>query len=180
MKFLNDHNGICKQKYYFDVEIISNSEKTKKFIGKILSKIILQLYDSIHKTSSNKNLYTYEVRYDSKASYLLHRKKFDLLDKDIMWKELIIFILNTDKSNAYLKFLKNIKPLDLDIALLGNYIASFNSTVHDNVILDELEHYYTESERNFDIKERLEKLSILAHPYATIYDDDDDDDDDDD
>ncbi|MBI6486506.1 hypothetical protein ETG59_11880 [Proteus mirabilis] len=181
LDYLYKYDAILKEKHFFDLddEIISNSEKTKLFIGKVLSNIILQLYDSIVKSSRGKNIYTYEIRYNSKASYLLHRKKFNFIDKDIMWKELIIFILNTDKSNYYLKFIKNIEPLDLDIALLKDYISSFNSTVHDSVILDELEHLYSKSVRNFDIHERLEKLSILAHPYAILAEDEDEDEDED-
>lgn len=177
LAFLMKHNKICDDRYYFDREIISNDNKVKEFIGRILSKIILQLYSSIIESSFKKNIYTYEIRYDSKAGYLLHRGKFNFLDKEIMWKELIIFILNTNKNNKYLEFIKNIEPLNLDIALLKNYISSFHTPLHDNIILDEIEHLYSKSERTFDINDRLERLSILADPYAFVSEDEDGDED---
>lgn len=161
--------------HYLDPEVHPNTNKVKKFIGKILSKIILQLYELIRDSARNKNIYTDEIRYDSKAGYLLLRDKFDFMDKDVMWKELLIFILNTPKTSKYRDYIKGIEPLDLDIALLGDYLQVFSSNVRDNIVLDEIEHLYSEAE--FSIGDRLNGLDIIGHQYANFSFDEDEDED---
>ena len=64
---------------YLDVEIeekrpfqiVRNDMRIKKFIGKVAGKILSSLYEIVDEAATSKNLYTYEVRYFSKAYKLL-------------------------------------------------------------------------------------------------------------
>ncbi|EMX5214621.1 hypothetical protein INF40_02620 [Escherichia sp. DSM 109009] len=178
LSFLLKYEALDTNKRYLDQSIYSNTEKTKKIVGKTISKIILQIYDIIKRAATRKGIYTDEVRYDSKVGYLLMRKKFDFIDRDIMWKEVLVFILNTDKNSKFYEHIKNISPLDLDIALLGDYLQVFNKRTRDNVVLDEIEHWYAEG--NIPFKERIENLSVIGDgdAWSYFYEDEDEDEDD--
>lgn len=139
--------------------IYKNTIKVKKYIGKLLSKIILQVYDFIRKAAQSKNIYTYEVRYGSKAYKLLLGKQFSFEHENVLWKELLIFMLSTQETSKHLEFIKNIEPLDFDVALLGDYLEAMGSDLKKILVTEELDHLYEELE---DVSDRFEQLSLLS------------------
>lgn len=179
ISFLSKYNVLETAHHYDDQDIYPNTNKVRRFIGKVVSKIILQIYGIIRAAAREKNLYTYEVRYDSKVGVLLLREKFHFMDEDVMWKELLIFILNTKNESKYLNYIKNINPLDLDIALLGDYLQVFNNKVKNIAVLDEIECLYSDGE--FSAKDRLNSLEVIGDPQASFYfyEDEDEDEDED-
>lgn len=153
---------------FFNVYI--NNEKIKKFLNKTVLKIVQKSHGLICNEARNKNLYTYELKYDSKAFHLINCSTYDkfcLSDMKDCQKEILIWLLNNTEVSSYQKFIRDIKPLDLDIALLDEYLkflfGNFSSTV-----LSEIECLY---ETEINIKERLNSLSVIGDSSLLFEDD---------
>jgi hypothetical protein len=139
---------------------IENEERFKKFVRNTVLKISTTLYKIIQEKASSLNLYTYELRHGSKAETVFLRK-VNVNDEDVLWKELLIFFMNTKSSSGYLEFLRGIKPLDFDPELVGDYLDCFQSDSAKAFVMDELEHHYEELEEK---GKRLEEMGVIAAP----------------
>ncbi|MED3962838.1 hypothetical protein [Niallia taxi] len=107
--------------------VTSNEWRFKKFIGKVVGKICEELYDLVESEARGQNVYTYELPAESKASIIFIGKKYDFFDYDIVWKELIIYLINTNDSSGILSFIRDIEPLDFEPELVNEYLNVFNS-----------------------------------------------------
>jgi hypothetical protein len=88
-------------------------------------------------------LYTYELRHGSKAQTVFLGEA-DIPAENVLWKELLVFFMNTKETSGYLEFLRGIPPLDFDPALVDEYLDCFQSDAAKSLVMDELEHYYEE------------------------------------
>lgn len=165
--FLKTNLNLEPGAYIFET-IYDNDSRTKKFIGKIISKIVLQIFDIIKTQASRKNIYTDEIRYGSKAYKLLLGKQFDFIHEDVLWKELLIFILNTQQPSSHLEFLKSVEPLDFDVALIKDYLDSFRSNTKKILVTDELESLYQDLP---DVNLRFSIIDQVSNPEYDISDD---------
>lgn len=92
-----------------------NDNRIKKFIGKIISKIALQLYELIKELSYENRLATYEIRYDSKAFKIFIAKEFTFEMERLSQREILTYLLNNpDMDDGFLKFVRSINPINLD------------------------------------------------------------------
>ncbi|MBB4725714.1 hypothetical protein [Xanthomonas euvesicatoria] len=124
---------------------IDNPERCREFVRKTILKISQQIYEVIQRKARRLNLYTYELRNASKAQSVFLRE-VDIADEDVLWKELLIFFMNTRSTSGYLRYLRGIEPLDFDPALADEYLACFASDSAKARVMDELEHLYSEIE----------------------------------
>ncbi|WP_413662510.1 hypothetical protein ACG1BZ_14930 [Microbulbifer sp. CNSA002] len=148
-----------------------NSDRYRKFVQKTTLKISKVIYEIIKKQACKINLYTYELRSGSKAESIFLRE-VKISEEDILWKELLIFFMNTDSSSGYLNFLKGIQPLEFDPGLISDYLECFQSNKSKASVMDELEHLYSETVSN--VKERLEEIGAIAAPNIYFETEDDD------
>jgi hypothetical protein len=137
---------------------ISNDPRYNSFIRKLVIKFSSKLYEVIREKSYQLNIYTYELRYGSKAETVFLGKA-DLPTEDIVWKEILLFFMNTKSSNGMLEFLRNIEPLDFDPALTQEYLECFQSNTAKSYVIDELEFLYDELEKP---GERLEMMKVIG------------------
>lgn len=144
-----------------------NDTRYRKYIHGIVIKISNALYEVVRNRAYELNLYTYELRHGSRAETIFLGKA-NLLAEDVLWKELLVFFMNTKTSSGYLEFMRSIEPLEFDPALAGDYIQCFQSDAAKAFIVDELEHLYGELEKP---SERLELMSVIADP--NVYSDSD-------
>ncbi len=148
---------------------IMNEDRYKKFIHRNCLKISRKLYEIIKERARNINLYTYELRGWSKAESVFLRE-VKITDEDVLWKELLIFFMNTKSSSGYLDFLRGIEPLEFDPGLIDDYLCAFKSDASKVSVMDELEHHYSEMEG--DIGKRLEVMEVIgAHNVLFEFDD---------
>jgi|ERR1035437_4993548 hypothetical protein len=140
-------------------KIVRNGWNIKKFIGKASGKIINALYEVISDAARSKNLYTYEVRYYSKTYKLLYGKEYDFESEDMLWKELLIFFLNTDQESPWLDYIRSIEPLEFDADLIPEYLQSFGSGIKKIEVTEELESLYQDVENRGD---RIQSVSIIG------------------
>lgn len=138
---------------------IKNKRRFKEFMGKIVLRISKTLYEIIKNKASSLNLNTSKLRHGSKAETVFLRK-VDISDEDVLWKELLIFFMNTKFTSGYLEFLREIKPLEFDPELVGDYLDCFQSDAAKAFVMDEIEHHYEELEKG----KRLEKIAVIAAP----------------
>jgi hypothetical protein len=151
--------------------VTRNDVAIKKFIGKTIGKISEELFKIVELEAGRLNIYTYEIRYGSKASKIFTFKKYDFFDEDILWKELLIFFVNSSEESGQIKFIKSIEPLDFDPALASDYMECFASDVKKLAVMDELESL---CENLDDHKDRKAKLEVVGNPNVYFRDEEDD------
>lgn len=145
----------------FPFEITHIDIKLKKSFGKVVGKIVSSLYDILQDEARRLNLYTYEVRYNSKAGKIFIRKEYNFENEDVLSKELLIFFINTKERASHLNLIHDIDHLDFDPALETDYIQSMNSFEKKLVILDELESLYEDIDKPGD---RLSLINAIGSP----------------
>lgn len=138
-----------------------NEDRYRKFVRRTTLAVSRALYQIIKERATSINLYTYELRHGSKAETVFLRE-IDISNEDVLWKELLVFFMNTKSSSGYLEFLRGIQPLDFDPALVGDYLDCFQSDGAKAFIMDELEHHYSEMEEG--VGERLELMHVIGAP----------------
>lgn len=145
--------------YWLDNEI-------KEFLGRIIGSIARNYYDNIYKLASNQNLYTYELRSGSKAGkiFLSQLKKNSLqeqvVNEQISLKEFLVFLINTTNGNNFYKFIKEIEPLEFDIALANSYLESICKGNIPSELVSEVEYLYSESGYS---KDRIEMINCIGN-----------------
>jgi hypothetical protein len=149
-----------------------NEDRYRAFIRRTVLKISRTVYKTIHDRSSALGLYTYELRHDSKAQSVFLRE-VDIADEDVLWKELLIFFMNVDPSTGYLKFLKEIRPLRFDPALVDDYLDCFQSDASKAQVMGELETCYEDMDPE-ERKQRLEMMGVIG-ARGVYFDDPEDD-----
>ena len=148
-----------------------NEDRYRRFIRRTILKISKALYEIIETRARAINLYTYELRHGSKAETVFLRE-VNISDEDVLWKELLVFLMNTKSTSGYLDFLRGIPPLDFDPALIGDYLDCFQSDASRAFVMDELEHHYDEMEGNKG--DRLELMGVIGSPHVYFDSPDDD------
>lgn len=137
-----------------------NDNRIKRFVGKIIGKITIQLYKLVKKLSYENKLATYEIRYDSKAFKIFIAEEFTFEKERVSQKEILTYLLNNnDTDDGFFKFLKSIKPINLDDYsnnMLVKYLFDFTK---NHSIKEGIEYQYEENE--FD-KERFSNISTIG------------------
>ena len=151
-----------------------NDDQYRNFIRRTVLKIAREVYRVIRIRASQINLYTYELRNGSKAESVFLRE-VDIADEDILWKELLIFFMNVEANTGYLQFLRETPPLEFDPALVPDYLDCFRSDSSRAGVMDELEHYYGEMDRD-ERNERLQRMGVIGAPNVFFDDEDEFDD----
>jgi hypothetical protein len=154
----------------FPFNITSNDDKFRQFIGNIVGKIATNLFEIISKEALRLNIYTNEIRYNSKAAKVFLTKQFEFTKENVLWKELLIYFMSTDDVSGHLDFIKSIEPLGFDPTLVRDYLQCFFSDEKKIDVIGELEDLYLEIEKP---EERLDQLRIIGDPNV-IFDIDED------
>lgn len=143
---------------------IPNDARYRNFIRKIVTRISGEIYVVIERRASELNLYTYELRDGSKAQTVFLGQA-DIPSEEVLWKELLIFFMNTKTTSGHIRFLRSITPLDFDPELANDYLECFQSDSAAAFVVDELEALYGELT---DKKERLEIMKLIANPNVSF------------
>lgn len=147
-----------------------NTDQFKKFLRKIVVKISSALYEIVQNRARELNLYTYELRSGSKAEAVFLGKA-DITSEEMLWKELLVFFMNTKETSGYLRFLRGIEPLKFDPGLVSDYLDCFQSESARADVADELEALYEDVE---DKRTRIAMIGAIGAPNVSFDDDDED------
>ena len=167
-----EHNYDIKISDNFPFDITFIDMKLKKFIGKVIGKISKSLYEVLKNETTRLNIYTDEIRYDTKASKIFVREEYNFENEDILLKELLIFFINSKQNGDHIDFIRNIKPLDFDMGLEGSYLECMNSLEKKLEIMEELETLYEGIENPRD---RINTLNLLGDSSVCFNPEDDGD-----
>jgi hypothetical protein len=72
--------------------------------------------------------------------------KADIPSEEVLWKELLVFFMNTKETSGYLRFLRGIEPLNFDPGLVADYLDCFHSESARADVTGELETLYEDVE----------------------------------
>jgi len=145
--------------------VTPNDRRHKKFVGRVISRIVLPVFQTIKNEARRLSLYTYEIEYRSKASKIFVRESFDFEDEDVLQAELMAYFLSGEASGANSRFIRdNISPLPFDPALEADYLAALRSDQNKLGVLDELESHYEDVK---DFKIRREMLDVATSDHLS-------------
>lgn len=144
---------------------IINNDKIKDLFGRVIGSISKKYYSLVYEVASKQNMYTYELRSGSKAEkiFLNEFRKNSLyqltFNEKIALKELLIYLINTKDKNPFFRFMREIEPLDIDCALVNEYIEDLSKGIISQDLIDTIDFLYQENDYS---KERIEKVSLIG------------------
>ena len=95
---------------------------------------------------------------------------FDFKNEEVLWRELLIYLVNAKEDYRYSSIIRNITPLNFDPALAYDYLQCMSRSRKSLVVMDEIEHHYSELE---NIGDRLAQIALIGNPF--VYDNQDED-----
>lgn len=146
------------------VDFVTNKERD--FFGRIIKGISEKYYEIIYEQATKLNLYTYEIDSSSKGIKIFFNKnersglQSQIIDEQIAFKELLIYLINTNDKNPFIKYLKSIKSLNIDPELIQDYLVDILKGEVPQDLIEELEELY--SENSIKCNERIEKLFCIG------------------
>ena len=161
-----DENDIKRS--VFSSEIIVNHE-VRELFGSVIGKISTEYYKALRDIAGKKCTYTYELRSDSKAQKVFFSSCVEnslqemKITETIALKEFLVFLKNSKESTPFTRFLKTIQPLEMDIALINEYIMEISKGTIPQALVDEVEYLY---EENGYGKDRIEQISLIGNPQV--------------
>ncbi len=141
---------------------LHNTDQIKKFIGKIVKKIAQSIFRIIQKECGRLNIYTDELRGDSKAIKVFYGDRMDFIEDAKRKKEILLFLMNTKKSGNHLDLVRSFENLDMDPALTPLYIKALLNDVHLHLVAGEVDELYTEVK---NITERFAFLDVMDNEH---------------
>lgn len=147
-----------------------NTDGVKEFWGRTIGRICQKYYEIIKEESYKRNIYCYELRYNSAAERVFcgneykgsYQQKIEREKRAI--KELLLFLVNTKETNNFIRYMEEIEVLPFDIALIQEYVADLCNKSVSMDLLDEVDYMYEECVTN--IRAREEKLSLIGDKYV--------------
>ena len=154
-----------KLQYHFITGKVLVTDDVKEMFGRIIGSISRKYYNLILEGARNNNTYTYELRAESKAQKVFSKHRNNSLqeqkvDEMTVLKEFLVYLRNTKKTNSFLRFLEDIPPLDLDIALLNTYIDEICHGIVSQSLIDEVECLYEENSYSID---RINHVNLIGN-----------------
>ena len=143
---------------------IPNTPQVKKFIGRIVAKISQSLYSVICDRAREINIYTYEIRSDSKAMKVFHGDRLDFIDEDLTRRELLLYLMHPTSDDEHIELIRSFDPLPLDPGLTPSYAKAVLKDTPSSLmyVSGEVEELYSEVS---DIGERFEILELIDNEY---------------
>lgn len=148
--------------------VTANSKEIKRFIGNVIKKITEELYQVLRKEANRLNIYTYEVRYGSKAFKIFIGNDFTFEKEDIIRKEIIISLLDRKKETDFTTFIKSIDKLEFENYDENYYVRCLLDILESNKVYGELECLYEEVK---NLSERMELVELVGSDMSFDFSD---------
>ncbi len=143
-----------------------NTDNVKEYFGRVIGRLCQKYYNAIVEESRKRNLYCYELQYDSAAERVFYcnekdgsyQKKIEREKTAI--KELLVYLRSPQDYNKFFEYYDQLEALPIDIAQIQDYVADLCNKSVSIELLDEVDFLYKEYVK--DKKEREEKLSLIG------------------
>lgn len=136
-----------------------NMDRIRKIIGRICKKICIQIYEIIKEKSRKLNLYTYDMRYGSKAYKIFCLKEYDFFHDDLIKKELILYLLKSKDNPILNKFLENLEPATFEESDVLEALDGDLNGLGNTMLREDLESFYEECGT---VSARIEQIKYLG------------------
>jgi hypothetical protein len=143
-------------------------DEVRVFVARVCQKISTALYGIIEDAARAVNLFTYEIRYASKAYKVFLSEELDFFKEDLLWKEILVFLMNTSEETGVLKFLRDIQPLDFDSGMISDYLECLGSDTKKIEHIEELKELYRQID---DPSMRQDMMGVIGGGMYFIDDD---------
>lgn len=134
-------------------------EKIKKYLGKLIGKFVVEVYEVIRTEASRNNTFTSEIRYGSKAFKIFREQEFDFTEERIAQRESLLHILRSGIDPKYQEFLDSIPPIYLENLTTDEYIKNIFCYDLKGQVREELDYVYEEEKPNM---KRIDDLLIIG------------------
>lgn len=164
--FIKKHLTEAKLQTHFITKKVLITDDVKELLGRVIGSISKKYYKLVRDGCKKNNTYSYELRCGSKAEKIFlsqHRNNSlqqQKITEMIVLKELLIYLKNTKQTNSFMRFLENIPPLDLDIALLNGYVSEICNGIISQSLIGEVEYLYEESNYSID---RINLVNLIGN-----------------
>lgn len=153
-----------------DIFGLENSFRIKRFIGKIIKRMVDDIYSIIQEAARSKNLYTYEISsaYSKAGKVLLSKDSIVFDDEDLAIIEVLCFLIST-KDSVLMNVVRELEPLSLDPGLDNEYLQFLinKRARYAMSAIDEIEECYLDIK---DLRSRLELLKAIKNPAVNFED----------
>jgi hypothetical protein len=143
---------------------IPNTDQIRRFVGKVVKKICDEIFRVVSQRAHELNIYTNEIRGDSKALKVFYGERLDFLDEGLKKKEILLFLMNPNSRGPHIDLLRSFGSLELDPGLAANYIQALLNDASLPFVEEEIDELYTEVT---NVRERLEFLGIMDNEYLS-------------
>jgi hypothetical protein len=131
----------------------------RKFIGKIIGRLAVDLYELIKREAYRLQINTHEIVYNSKAFKIFIAKEFDFSKEKLMQREVCLYLLKYLPTDQLNRFIDSIEPLNFGQLNTNNYFESMFNYHKDRQVMDEMEYLYEENKIKY---ERVENVMLLG------------------
>lgn len=148
---------------------LRNTDQIRRFVGKVVKRITENLFKVVDQRATALNIYTAEIRGDSKAVKTFYGKRLDFIDETIKKKEILLFLMSQNADGAHVELLKSLDALKLDSAMVPAYIKALLNDLHLPYVGGIVDELYTEVT---NASERLAVLRIMEDEHVSYTADD--------
>jgi len=161
--------------FFYEID----EERIKKMIGKSVSRICTKYNSLIKEIVSHQNHPLNELCYQPNYARLFcfesdgqssssNNAEMMQLNQFTTAVEAIIFLVNTESGYGHLNYLKELEPLDLDVAFTADYINCLAKGQVSLCMMEEVSACYEELE---SVEERLKSIHPVFSPNICFYSD---------
>lgn len=160
--FLSKYLNITPQNFFGNERILFLSQEIKVEIGNLIRGIIMPLYNLINDTASELRLYTYEIRYNSKAFKIFIEKEYSFIKEHIAQREILIKLFNSPwESNEFIEKIRQIQPLDIDEVTTDMYLGYLMNFSKFPEVKDEVTQLYEDE----NLEDRDSQINFIGEEY---------------
>lgn len=148
---------------------LRNTNQIRGFVGKVVKRITDNVFKVVRQRATALNVYTTEIRGDSKAIKTFYGTRLDFIDETIKKKELLLFLMSQKADGAHVQLLKSLDALELEPAMVPAYIKALLNDLHLPYVGGVIDELYTEVT---NASERLAVLGIMDDEHLSYGSDD--------
>lgn len=157
---------------FFSYNICDLSNAKKLYIN-YLGEISYDYYKAIDNKAKELGIYTTELSYTSNATKLFYSqnsgKMYESIKlESIAVKELIVILSKTKSCSNVKKIIAAVKPLDLDIAMVNEYLSDITCFQASEQLTDMVYELYNDIESEKEKAERKELVDLIGNPHVLL------------
>lgn len=168
LAFLHKHIHISVSNDEFI--LTENTNQIRKFMGRTTKSITDKVFKIIRQTAAELGIYTGELRANSKALKVFWGERLDFIDEEIKKKEMLLFLASPKSDGPHKELMQSIEALDMDAAMLPNYIRAILNDRHLPFVEEIVDELYNEIDH---VKDRLVLVSLFDNEHLSYGHEDD-------